>query len=111
MLAGIEMAKYFIASLEKFKRKEQKKLTPREIVEAIHAINPNVNQTQLAEMVGMSRVHVNRIIQECKCNRLQFTPSANLLQQRITGIYGCNTGNGDLKGDVTPQIVANRFGH
>ena len=89
MRAAIGMQRYFIDSLERFKKEQPgKEVTKKEIIEAIHGINPEVNQTQLAGMLGVSREHVNRVIR--LGHRSQVTPTRKRLQQRNKEVSGCD---------------------
>ena len=62
MLVGVGMMNYFISSLEKFKVEQREEVsTKRDIILKLLAENPEVNQTKLAEIVGVSREYVNRV--------------------------------------------------
>jgi len=63
MRAGVGMMNYFINSLEKFKSKQREEVTSKkDLILTIFAQNPEMNQTEVAEMIGVSREYVNRTI-------------------------------------------------
>jgi len=63
MMAGVGMMEYFINSLEKFKSKQREEVTSKkDLILTIFAQNPEMNQTRVAEMVGVTREYVNRTI-------------------------------------------------
>lgn len=92
MKAAVNIMNYCVNSLKKFKEEqgEQRRGEPtkKELIEAIFRLNPNANQTQLAQMLGVSREHVNRVSR--KYHSSQFTPSRKAVQETDTENSGCD---------------------
>ena len=63
MQAAIEMMRYFIQSLEKFKSEQGETVgTKKEMITRIFDTNPTINQTDVAKVLGVSREYVNRVV-------------------------------------------------
>ncbi|MEA5081505.1 MAG: DUF3987 domain-containing protein [Dysgonamonadaceae bacterium] len=61
MQAGIEMMRYFIASLEKFK-KEDNTVSKKSMIQNIINENPNVTQTDVAKMLGVTQQYISKVV-------------------------------------------------
>lgn len=63
MRAAIEMMRYFIGSLEKFKKEQDEPTsTKKDMILQLYYQNPKFNQTELAKNLGLSREYVNRVV-------------------------------------------------
>lgn len=66
MGGAVSILNYCIESLKKFRGeqgdKKEKKLTKADLIQLIFAENPGANQTQVGEVLGTSREHVNRTL-------------------------------------------------
>ena len=79
MRAAIGMQRYFIDSLERFKKEQPgKEVTKKEIIEAIYSMNPTANQREVALALGVSQPYISKVI------RLSVINSSNESPQRFT---------------------------
>ena len=61
MQAGVEMMRYFIVSLEKFK-KEDNTVSKKSLIQNIFEGNPNLSQTDVAKMLGVSQQYISKVV-------------------------------------------------
>lgn len=77
MQAAIEMMRYFIGSLEKFKTEQKETISKKAMIQEIFRDNPDVRQTEIARMMGVSKQYVNKVVGR----RLTVDDSPNIVPQ------------------------------
>ena len=64
MEAAIEMMRYFIASLEKFKIEQKEPTIKKEVIKQIFVENPQTNQHEVARMLGISQQYISKVLKK-----------------------------------------------